>query len=135
MWNSWGVSWLGSWGRSWGPLHEVDEQPSAGAGHPTGIWWGERKIKRGKRIDAFLKKAMQQIINDDVEITPDTVVAKAVEIVKPHIETHEQKTNIDWKAIEADVKKVKALLALWQEQMDAIEEEDLILLAAYDYYY
>jgi hypothetical protein len=117
---------------------DLDVYP--GSGHPTGIWWGERKLKRGKRLDDILKQAMEQIIRGDVEIEPETVVAKAVEIVKPYIETKQQDSkepvsSIDWKAVEADVKKVKELLRLWQEQVEAIEEEDLILLAAYEYYY
>lgn len=130
FWGSaWGMSWGLSWGQSWGPIHEVDEQPSAGAGHPSGIWWGETKIKRGKRLDDVLKKAMERIISGEVEIQPETIAAKAVEIVKPFIE--EQKSAepvIDWKAVESDLKKVKALLKLWQEQMDALEDEEMILI-------
>lgn len=120
---------------------EIDEHPpSGGSGNPSGIWWGERKIKRGKKLDDILKKAMDQIVKGDVEIEPDTVVAKAVAVVKPHIEVEKHEntepiSKVDWDAVEADLKKVKELLRLWQEQIEAIEEEDLILLAAYEYYY
>ena len=96
----------------------------AGAGHPKGIYWGERKIKRGKRLDDIIKQALEQIIRGDVEIEPETVVAKAVEIVKPHVEA----SSIDWKAIEKDAAKVSALLALWQEQMEDPEEEEMLLM-------
>ncbi len=123
-WAAWGVSWLGSWGSSWGPLVEVDETPSAGAGHPTGIWWGETKIKRGKRLDDVLKKAMQRMVEEEIELEPETAAAKAVEIVKPFV----TESSIDWQAVEADLKKVKALLALWQQQMEDLEEEEMLLM-------
>lgn len=131
--SAWGVSWLGSWGNSWGPLVVVEETPSAGAGHPTGIWWGERKIKKGKKLDAILKKAMQQIIEGDAE--PELIAAKAVEIVKPFVEKKAiqkrddaPKYKIDWSALEKDAKKVQELLSLWQEQLESLEDEEMLLM-------
>ena len=114
-------------------LHGADDEPavetpSAGAGHPTGIWWGETKIKRGKRLDDVLKKAMQRMIEEDIELEPETAAAKAVEIVKPFVDTGKHDASIDWQAVEADLKKVKALMALWQQQMEDLEEEEMLLM-------
>jgi len=95
----------------------------AGAGRP-GIWWGETKIKRGKRLDDVLKKAMQRMVEDEIELEPETAAAKAVEIVKPFV----TESSIDWQAVESDLKKVKALLALWQQQMEDLEEEEMLLM-------
>ena len=102
--------------------------PSAGAGYPAGIWWGETKIKRGKHLDDILKKAMERMIEEEIELEPETAAAKAVEIVKPFVETTDQEVSIDWKAVEADLKKVKALLALWQQQMEDLEDEEMLLM-------
>ena len=130
----------GVWSEGGIPPEPPPTEILAGAGHPKGIWWGERKIKRGKRLDDILKQAMEQIIAGEIEVAPDTAAARALEIVKPYIETKRQDSkepvsSIDWKVVEADVRKVKELLRLWQEQTDAIEEEDLILLSAYELYY
>lgn len=83
---------------------------------------------------------MEQIIHGDLELTPETSAAKAVEIVKPYIETKQADSispvsRINWDAIEADLVKVTDLLRLWNEQVAAIEEEELLILAAYEYYY
>lgn len=154
MASSWGSSWLDAFGNSWG---EVTVDPNAmvgsgtfgfsatgtltaavvpdldvaGAGHPTGIWWGETKIKKGKKLDAILKKAMQQIIEGDAE--PELISAKAVEIVKPFVEKKVKrddapKYKIDWPALEKDAKKVQELLSLWQEQMESLEDEEMLIL-------
>lgn len=124
-WPSWGLSWLRSWGDSWGQQVAVEETPSAGAGHPGGIWWGERKIKRGKRLDDILKRAMERLIE---EVTPEveSPAARAVEIVKPFVAS--ETDRIDWQAVEADLARVRELLALWQEQADSLEDEEILLM-------
>lgn len=104
-------------------LADVDSQGHAGAGHPTGIWWGETKIKRGKRLDDVLKKAMQRMVEEKIELEPEASAAKAVKIIKPFIVG----SNIDWKAVENDLAKVKELLRLWQEQMESLDEEEMLL--------
>lgn len=134
MASSWGLSWGGSWGNSWGPLVQVDEEIHAGAGHPTGIWWGERKIKKGKKLDEILKKAMQRIIDGEMELEPEVIAAKAVEIVKPFVEKVEkpkkqEKYVIDWASLEKDAKRVQELLRLWQEQVLLQDDEDILLLS------
>ena len=101
-----------------------DATPSVGAGHPKGIYWGETKIKRGKRLDDVLKKAMERMVEEEIELEPETSAAKAIEIVRPFVE----ESSIDWNAVENDLKKVKELLNLWQEQMQALEEEEMLLL-------
>jgi len=156
MASSWGSSWLDAFGNSWG---EVTVDPNAmvgsgtfglsatgiltaelvqhldvaGAGHPVGIWWGERKIKKGKKLDAILKKAMRQIIEGDAE--PELIAAKAVEIVKPFVEKKAKqkceeapKYKIDWAALEKDAKKVQELLSLWQQQLELLEDEEMLLM-------
>lgn len=109
------------------------QQPitGAGAGHPTGIWWGETKINKGKKLDAILKNAMQQIIEGDAE--PELIAAKAVEIVKPFVEKKVKrddapKYKIDWAALEKDAKKVQELLSLWQEQLESLEDEEMLIM-------
>jgi len=137
MASAWGMSWGLSWGNSWGPLVQVDEEIQAGAGHPTGIWWGETKIKKGKKLDDILKKAMQKMIEGEIELEPEVAAAKAVEIVKPFVEKQVVKVKsapeapkyrIDWAAIEKDAKRVQELLALWQEQLESLEDEEMLLM-------
>lgn len=135
MASAWGISWGGSWGNSWGPLAQVEEESHAGAGHPTGIWWGERKIKKGKKLDELLKKAMQKIIEGEMELEPEVIAAKAVEIVKPFVEkvakpvVEQEKYSIDWASLEKDAKRVQELLRLWQEQLMLQDDEDILLLS------
>lgn len=129
-WPSWGLSWLRAWGDSWGPQVVVEETSSAGAGHPGGIWWGETPIKRGKRLDDILKKAMERMIEDPApEVATESPAARAVEVVRPFVmERAAQPDRIDWRAVEADLSRVRDLLALWQEQMDSLEDEEMLLM-------
>jgi hypothetical protein len=130
-WASWGLSWLRSWADSWGPQETpVEEAPSAGAGHPAGIWWGETKIKRGKRLDDVLKKAMEGLIELE-DVPAESPAARAVEIVRPFVAP--ETDRIDWRAVEADLARVRELLALWQEQAslmraDSLEDEEILLM-------
>jgi hypothetical protein len=130
-WASWGLSWLRSWADSWGAQETpVEEAPSAGAGHPGGIWWGERKIKRGKRLDDLLKRAMEGLIELE-DVPAESPAARAVEIVRPFVAP--ETDRIDWRAIEADLARVRELLALWQEQAslmraDSLEDEEILLM-------
>ncbi len=126
-WPSWGLSWLRAWGDSWGPQVVVEETPSAGAGHPGGIWWGETPIKRGKRLDDILKKAMERMIEDPApEVATESPAARAVEVVRPFVAPGTD--TIDWAAVEADLARVRELLQLWQEQADSLEEEEILLM-------
>jgi hypothetical protein len=108
------------------PEPPVDVTPSAGAGSPAGIWWGERKIKVGKRLDDILKKAMDRIVETTAPLPEESPAARAVEIVKPF---RVPKTDrIDWRAVEADLARVRELLALWQEQAESLEDEEILLM-------
>jgi hypothetical protein len=100
--------------------------PSAGSGRPKGIWWGEKKVKRGKRLDDVLRKAMEWLIEDAPAIPAASPAARAVKIVKPFVAP--DTGQIDWKAIEADLARVRELLALWQEQADSLEDEEILLM-------
>lgn len=100
-----------------------------GAGHPGGIWWGERKIKRGKRLDAVLKQAMQQLVETAPVLPAQSPAARAVEIVKPFVARDTGRADrIDWRAVEADLDRVRELLTLWQEQEDSLEDEEILLM-------
>lgn len=125
-WPSWGLSWLRAWGDSWGPQVVVEETPSAGAGHPGGIWWGETPIKRGKRLDDLLKKAMERMIEADPVHAVESPAARAVEVVRPFVAPGTD--TIDWAAVEADLARVRELLQLWQEQADSLEDEEILLM-------
>lgn len=130
-WPSWGLSWLRAWGDSWGPQVVVEETPSAGAGHPGGIWWGERKIKRGKRLDDLLKRAMEGLIEvaqrgEPEDVLAESPAARAVQIVRPFVAPGTD--AIDWAAVEADLARVRELLQLWQEQADSLEDEEILLM-------
>jgi hypothetical protein len=99
-----------------------------GSGRPAGIWWGERKIKRGKRLDDLLKKAMEGLIELD-DVPAESPAARAVEIVRPFVAPEVgQPDRIDWRSIESDIARVKELLALWQEQADSLEDEEILLM-------
>lgn len=112
-------------------VEETDVFP--GSGYPvTGIYWGVRKVKKGKRLDDILKKAMEQIVEGEMELEPETTAAKAVELVKPHIVKHESEARapeVDWKSVERDLAKVRELLRLWEEQVRLQDEEDILLLS------
>jgi len=100
-----------------------------GSGHPAGIWWGETKLKRGKRLDDVLRKAMERMVaptpgTAPLELPVESPAARAVEIVKPFVD----RERIDWSAIEADLTRVRELLALWQEQADSLEDEEILLM-------
>jgi hypothetical protein len=98
-----------------------------GSGHPAGIWWGETKIKRGKRLDDLLKRAMEGLIELEPEDVPaESPAARAVEIVRPFVAP--ETDRIDWRAVEADLARVRELLALWQEQADSLEDEEILLM-------
>ncbi len=125
-WPSWGLSWLRAWGDSWGPQVVVEETPSAGAGHPGGIWWGETPIKRGKRLDDLLKKAMERMIEAEPDLPVEAPAARAVEVVRPFVAPGTD--TIDWAAVEADLARVRELLQLWQEQADSLEDEEILLM-------
>lgn len=110
---------------------ETDVYP--GSGYPaTGIYWGVKKVKKGKRLDDILKKAMDKIVEGEMELEPETTAAKAVELVKPNIvkpanETHAP--EIDWNAVERDMAKVRELLKLWEEEVRLQDDEDVLLLS------
>ena len=92
------------------------------------------KIKKGKKLDEILKKAMQRIIDGEMELEPEVIAAKAVEIVKPFVEKVEkpkkqEKYVIDWASLEKDAKRVQELLRLWQEQVLLQDDEDILLLS------
>jgi hypothetical protein len=127
-WASWGLSWLRSWADSWGPQEVPVETPAVtgpGSGHPAGIWWGETKIKRGKRLDDLLKKAMEGLIELE-DVPAESPAARAVEIIRPFVAP--ETDRIDWRAVEADLARVRELLALWQEQADSLEDEEILLM-------
>lgn len=120
--------------RSWAGIGGVPPAPTfGGAGYPvTGIYWGVRKINRGKKLDDILKKAMEQIVNGDLELEPETTAAKAIKVVKPYIVKSDAEAiapEIDWKAVESDIAKVKELLRLWEEQVRIQDDEDILLLS------
>ena len=75
------------------------------------------------------------MIEGEIELEPEVAAAKAVEIVKPFVEkqvvkvkSETPKYRIDWAAIEKDAKRVQELLALWQEQLESLEDEEMLLI-------
>lgn len=97
-----------------------------GSGHPGGIWWGERKIRKGKRLDDILKKAMEHLLEESIELPRGSPAARAVEIVKPFVAHGTDR--IDWSGIETDLARVRELLQLWQEQANSLEDEEILLM-------
>lgn len=65
---------------------------------------------------------------------PQQVKKQAAKIVRPHIvagvkpATIPPASIIDWAELERDAAKVSALLALWQEQMESLEDEEMLLM-------
>lgn len=130
---TWGLSWAGTWGKSWGPI-EVEEEIHAGAGHPSISAFVSPTGKAKKhRIDDFVNKAMSEFYE---EITTPKIKKQAAKIVRPFIVEGVKPIAIpsvniiDWEALEKNAKKVSALLALWQEQIDLEDEEMLLMMMA-----
>ena len=128
---TWGLSWAGTWGRSWGPI-EVEEGIHAGAGHPSISAFVSPTGKAKKhRIDDFVNKAMSDFYE---EITTPKIKKQAAKIVRPFVEAGIKPTtipvtsSIDWAKMERDSERVSALLKLWQEQADDLEDEEMLLL-------
>jgi len=94
-----------------------------GSGHPAGIWWGERKIKRGKRLDDVLRRAMEYLLEAGLDVPDGSPAARAVDAIAPFVTD-----GIDWKAVEKNKPLVRELLNLWQEQKDSLEEEEALLM-------
>ena len=131
MASAWGKSWASAWGNSWGLIQTVAEEILAGAGYPIRI----HKQKKRKRIDDVIEKSMRELYEGVIEQAAPKVKKQAAKIVRPYIEkgvkpaTVPPASIIDWKELERDAAKVSALLALWQEQMEQLrEEEDILLL-------
>lgn len=108
-----------------------------GAGHPAG---GSRISphgllkKRKKPFDTDLAEQMREAYNEILGIAKPQVKKQAAKIVRPFIEsgvkpiTIPPASIIDWQAMERDAARVSALLELWQSEMQALEDEEILLL-------
>lgn len=94
------------------------------------------KFIRPKSIKEFLDIAMEDIYEEATK--KDVPQEKRIEfakIVKPYTESKArvpEVQSIDWVALQKDADRVESLLKLWQQQ---IEDEDEMLLMAYEEFY
>lgn len=108
-----------------------------GSGHPAG---GSRISthgllkKRAKPFDTDLAEQMREAYDEILGIAKPQVKKQAAKIVRPFIEqgvkpiTIPPARIIDWQAMERDAERVSALLELWQNEMQAMEDEEILLL-------
>ena len=106
-----------------------------GAGHPSISAYvlptGQRSKKR---IEDSINVAMRELYEGITETAPQQVKKQAAKIVRPHIvagvkpATIPPASIIDWATLERDAARVSALLALWQEQMESLEDEEMLLM-------
>lgn len=128
--SAWGKSWASAWGNSWGVIQSAAEEILAGAGYPIRI----HKKKPYIRIDDIVERSMRELYEGITETAPQQVKKQAAKIVRPHIvvgvkpATIPPASIIDWAALERDAARVSALLALWQEQMESLEDEEMLLM-------
>lgn len=117
-----------------------EEAGYAGAGYPI-YPLKRKKAKPVKTIGEFVEKAMRELYEDVAEIDSPAVQKAVAKIVKPFVEGKvEGKTksgeapsasSVDWVSLENDVKRVKMLIALWQEQQQITayaEDEEMLLI-------
>jgi hypothetical protein len=101
-----------------------------GAGHPTVYWQtGRKKRLRRADLDLLLDRVIQEYYEEIVDKGSESSAEKAARIVKPFAEDRAViPRQVDWMALEADLKRVKMLLALWKEEVEDDEDEDLLLI-------
>lgn len=130
MASAWGKAWASAWGNSWGAVQAAAEEILAGAGYPIRI----HKQKPHVRIDDVIERSMRELYEGITATAPQQVKKQAAKIVRPHIvagvkpATIPPASIIDWAALERDAARVSALLALWQEQMESLEDEEMLLM-------
>lgn len=101
-----------------------------GAGYPIRVC----KKKPHVRIDDIVERSMRELYEGITETAPQQVKKQAAKIVRPHIvvgvkpATIPPASIIDWATLERDAARVSALLALWQEQMESLEDEEMLLM-------
>lgn len=77
---------------------------------------------------------MRELYEGITETAPLRTKKQAAKIVRPHIVSSVKSVSIppasiiDWNALERDAARVSALLSLWQEQMENLEDEEMLLL-------
>ncbi len=86
------------------------------------------------RIDDVIERSMRELYEGITATAPQQVKKQAAKIVRPHIvagvkpATIPPASIIDWATLERDAARVSALLALWQEQMESLEDEEMLLM-------
>ena len=82
-------------------------------------------------VNEIVKRGMKALYE---EITTPKIKKKAAKIVRPFVEAGIKPTtipvtsSIDWAKMERDSERVSALLKLWQEQADDLEDEEMLLM-------
>lgn len=113
-----------------GEVIGVEGDVYSGAGYPIRI----HKKKPYIRIDDIVERSMRELYEGITETAPQQVKKQAAKIVRPHIvvgvkpATIPPASIIDWATLERDAARVSALLALWQEQMESLEDEEMLLM-------
>lgn len=121
--------------RYWGPGVSAPvppDIPMGGAGHPAGIWWGEKHHKKFKKnldwiLDRVVSEYYGELTKPDV---PKAVQKKAAALVKPYAKDGKKIPEaVNWEALQLDIVRVKKILELWQiqYQLEAEEEEWMML--------
>lgn len=106
---------------------------ASGAGRPSisSLVSPTGRKSKAKRFDDTLTIAMRDIYEG---VKEPEIIQQAANIVRPFVQKGIQKTavpspeTVDWAKLEKDAEKVSALLNLWQEQLESLEDEEMCIL-------
>lgn len=155
---AWQGKWQGKWNGNWhgevettpGAMYanlsgsggldaDITAQQAAdvypGSGYPSISAFVSPTGKRSKkRIEDRVDVAIRELYEGITATASPQVKKQAAKIVRPHIvagvkpATIPPASIIDWAELERDTARVSALLALWQEQMESMEDEEMLLM-------
>lgn len=107
----------------------AETPPRRGGGRPRpnrSAYPAYKRPRLNEQLDALLESVSAEMAYEDVAATaPAAVKAKAEALIKPYADTTVD--VVDWAALEADAKRIGALMALWaaeQARLKRIRDDD-----------
>lgn len=107
----------------------AETPPRRGGGRPRpnrSAYPAYKRPRLNEQLDALLESVSAEMAYEDVAATaPAAVKAKAEALIQPYADTTVD--VVDWAALEADAKRVGALMALWaaeQARLKRIRDDD-----------
>lgn len=110
---------------------------AGGAGYPVDWQVKRRKLRLEEQPEKHLRYILDQVVaeyyGEIVESDlPKPVKAEAAAVVRPFAKNKGARTpqveSVDWKALQADVTAVNRLIRIWNDELAADEDDELILM-------